>query len=101
MHPPVPFQPSPMGPYCGFCGPRPPIFTCGVCGMTQGLYMPGMPMPQVGGMGMAPLVAPVVQSPSGAPPSPSEMRSAAGEFTRSAAKHAGPIAVDMVVAWLN
>lgn len=103
MHPPVPFQASPMGPYCGFCGPRPPMFTCSVCGTTQGLYMQGMAMPPAQGMGIAPLVAPVVQAPQGASPLQlqSELRSAAQDFRSGAARQLGEYAVDMVYAWVS
>ncbi len=101
MHPPVPFQASPMGPYCGFCGPRPPMFTCSVCGTTQGLYMPGMAVPPAQGMGIAPLVAPVVQAAPGAAPSQGEMRSAAQDFRSGFAKQMGGYAADMVYAWVS
>ena len=65
-HVPVPVEPSPMGPYCQFCGQMPLIFLCTVCGTRQGLYMPGMAAPPAPAMGAAPLVAPVVQAPQAA-----------------------------------
>ena len=62
-HMPMPAEASPMGPYCGFCGPVPPIFTCMTCGARQWLFMPGarVPPPQVMGAG-PPSIAPVVQA---------------------------------------
>lgn len=58
-HGPVPLQASPMGPYCGWCGTIPPVFTCMNCGTFQGLYLPGMGAPPPGR-----LLAPVVQASS-------------------------------------
>jgi hypothetical protein len=99
-HMPMPVQASPMGPYCGYCGPLPPVFTCTICGTMQGLYLPGMAVPQAQRMGM-PLVAPVLQAPPGAPPNQlrSGLKDVALEFLTSAAKQAGTNFGNQMTAW--
>ena len=66
-HMPAMVEPSPMGPYCAVDGPLPPIFTCMMCGMTQGLYVQGMSAPPSMPMGAQSLVALAVQAPPNAP----------------------------------
>ena len=61
-HAPLYVEPSPMGPYCGWCGLMPPVFTCVQCGTTQGVYMTGMAVPRALGQG---LVAPVFAASEG------------------------------------
>jgi hypothetical protein len=97
---PMPVQASPMGPYCQFCGPLPPMFRCTICGTVQGLYVPGMPVPQVQRAGM-PLVAPVLQAPQGAPQNDlrSGLRKVAIEFLSSAAHSAGDNMGNQMTAW--
>jgi hypothetical protein len=86
-HMPVPVEPSPMGPYCRFCGQMPPIFTCMVCGTTQGLFMPGMAAPPAPAMGAGPLVAPAVQAPEAA--SQGDVRSLIMSFVREGVSSMG------------
>lgn len=99
-HPMMAVQVSPMGAFCGFCGPLPPVFTCSFCGMTQGLYLPGMPVSQAQRTGM-PLMAPVVQAPQGAPASQvrSKLKDAALDFVSAAAKSAGTNVGNEMSAW--
>jgi hypothetical protein len=87
-HPPLPAEPSPMGPCCGFCGVMAPVFTCMRCGMVQGMYMPGMAPPPAPFPGLSPLVAPVYQAPASAPPHQIEsgLRTTAQTFVREIAK---------------
>ena len=40
-HLPLYAEAGPMGIFCRCCGPKQPIFTCTMCGMTQVLYLPG------------------------------------------------------------
>ncbi|MEO8689221.1 MAG: hypothetical protein ABI611_13515 [Solirubrobacteraceae bacterium] len=100
MHPPMPVQASPMGPYCGFCGLLQPVFVCTTCGTMQGVYLPGMAVPQAQRMGM-PLVAPVLQAPSGAPPNQvrAGLKDVALDFLSSAAKQAGTNVGNQMTAW--
>ena len=86
-HVPVPVEPSPVGPYCQFCGQMPPIFLCTVCGTRQGLYMPGMAAPPAPAMGAAQLVAPVVQAPQAA--SHGEIHNLIMSFVREGVSAAG------------
>jgi hypothetical protein len=64
-HVPMMVEPSPMGPYCGYCGPLQPVFMCTICGTVQGLYLQGQaaPPPQAPGMQF---IAPAVQAPQSA-----------------------------------
>jgi hypothetical protein len=65
-HMPVLVAGTAMGPYCNFCGPLPPIFTCTVCWTRQALYLPGMAFtPPRWVPGLTQYVAPVVQAPQG------------------------------------
>ena len=102
-HAPMPVEPSPMGPYCQFCGQMPPIFLCTVCGTRQGLYMPGMAAPPAPAMGAAPLVAPVVQAPQAA--SHGEVHSLIMSFVREGVKsmggEVGQQAGQSMSAWMN
>jgi len=102
-HVPVPVEPSPMGPACGWCGPLPPIFTCMVCGTTQGLYIPGMTVPPAQGAGVAPLVAPVAQAPPGASANQVHggIKDAGREFVTSFGKGLGEEAARVVGAWMS
>jgi len=74
----VPAEPTAWGPACGFCGPFPPIFTCGRCFTQQWLVQQGAAMPQGYQWGQA--VAPVVQAPQGA--SHSQVHGMVGEFAK-------------------
>jgi hypothetical protein len=94
-HMPTPVEPSPMGPFCRWCGQMPPVFLCTICGTRQGVYMPGMPAPQVSGWGGPQLVAPVVQAPQNA--SQGNVHGLMVEFARGA----GGAAVDVMKAWLT
>jgi hypothetical protein len=102
-HVPMPVEPSPVGPYCQFCGQMPPIFLCTVCGTRQGLYMPGMAAPPAPAMGAAPLVAPVVQAPQAA--SHGEVHDLIMSFVRegvsAAGKGAGQALGQRVGAWMS
>ena len=102
-HVPVPVEPSAMGPACGWCGPLPPIFTCMVCGTTQGLYIPGMTAPPAQGAGVAPLVAPVAQAPPNA--APHQLRSgfeqAAEQFASSFGKQFGQNLANSMSTWMS
>jgi hypothetical protein len=102
-HVPVPVEASPMGPACGWCGPLPPIFTCMVCGTTQGLYIPGMTVPPAQGAGVAPLVAPVAQAPPGASANQVHggIKDAGREFVTSFSKGLGEEAAKVVGAWMS
>jgi hypothetical protein len=102
-HVPVPVEPSPMGPACAWCGLMPPIFTCMVCGTTQGIYIPGMTVPPAQGAGVAPLVAPVAQAPPGASLNQVHggIKDAGHEFVTSLGKGLGEEAARMVGAWMR
>lgn len=102
-HVPVPVEASPMGPACPWCGPMPPIFTCTICGTTQGLYMPGMSVPPAQGPGIAPLVAPVAQAPQGAAPHQvhSGLQEVANEFAGAFGKQLGQGVANSVGAWMS
>jgi hypothetical protein len=69
FHPAMPTEPSPMGPFCGFCGVLPPVFMCGMCGTVQRLFVPGMSAPPTPTFGGPQLVAAAMQAPAGKPPS--------------------------------
>jgi hypothetical protein len=101
-HMPTPVEPSPMGPYCPFCGQMPPFFTCTVCATTQGLFMPGMAAPPAPAMGAGPLVAPVVQAPQAT--SHGEVRELIMSFVRegvgAAGKAVGQGAGQTMAAWM-
>jgi hypothetical protein len=101
-HVPVPVEPSPMGPYCPWCGPLPPIFMCTICGTTQGLYLPGMTVPPAQGAGIAPLVAPAVQAPQGASPAQVHggLKEVGLDFLKSFSKEFGGEAGRAVGAWI-
>jgi hypothetical protein len=101
-HAAVAVEPTPMGPACAWCGLMPPVFTCFVCGTTQGVYFPGMTRPPAQGAGVAPLVAPVAQAPPNA--APHQLRSgfeqAAEQFASSFGKQLGQnLANSMSSAW--
>jgi hypothetical protein len=99
-HMPTPVQTSAFGPYCPYCGPLPPVFTCSLCGTMQGLYVPGMPVPQVQRMG-TPLVAPVLQAPQGASSGQlqSGLKKVAMEFLTAVAQQAGSNVGNQMYAW--
>jgi hypothetical protein len=66
-HVPLYAEAGPMGIFCRCCGPKQPVFTCTLCGMTQMLYLPGAGFaPQMMGPGAPRMVAPVVNAHSGA-----------------------------------
>lgn len=102
-HIPTPVEPSPMGPACPWCGPLPAIFTCMMCGTTQGLYIPGMRVAPAQGAGVAPLVAPVAQAPPGASQAQVHggLKEVALEVVRSAGKGFGEGAANVVGGWVN
>ena len=102
-HVPVPVEASPMGPACGWCGPLPPIFTCMMCGTTQGLYLPGMSVPPAQGAGVAPLVAPVAQAPQNAAPGQLQggFEHAANEFASSFGNQLGENLANSMSAWMS
>jgi len=97
-HVPVPVEPSPMGPCCGFCGPMPPVFMCTICGTVQGLYMQGMSTQAMQQPGVGPLVAPVVQSHGS--PSQSEFRHFVHELVGGLGSSLGGIAGQRMGAWM-
>ena len=103
FHPPMPAEPSPVGPFCRMCGPMAPMFMCGVCGTTQGLYMPGMAAPPPQPMGGSSLVAPVVQASPNA--SQGEVKSLVMTFAKGCAggagRGAGNFLEDAMGAWLQ
>jgi hypothetical protein len=103
VHPAVPVEPSPMGPACGWCGLLPPVFTCMVCGTTQGLYIPGMTVMPAQGAGIAPLVAPAVQAPQGASPAQVHggLKEVGLEFISSFGKGFGEGAAGAVRTWIQ
>jgi hypothetical protein len=103
FHAPVPTEPSPMGPMCAWCGVLAPMFTCGVCGTTQGLYVPGMTVPPAQGAGIAPLVAPAVQAPEAASPHQlkSGFESAVNEFMGSFGKQLGQNVANSMSTWTS
>jgi hypothetical protein len=102
-HPPVYVEPSPMGPYCGYCGPLPTIFTCFYCGAVQAMYMPGMTTPQLTGPGSTQLVAPAFQAAPGASQAQVNygLKQAADTFLGAAGKEVGHQAASFVAAWLS
>jgi hypothetical protein len=81
----------------------PPVFTCTICGTTQGLYMPGMTVPPAQGAGIAPLVAPVAQAPEGA--APHQLRSgfedAVHGFASAFGKQFGQNVANSMGAWMS
>jgi len=88
-----------MGPYCPYCGPMPPVFTCPRCGTIQGLYMQGMAAPsQMPGVG--PLVAPVVQTQGSAPPSHGAFQQLAIEIAGAFGKGFAGAAGQRAAAWM-
>ena len=99
-HVPVPVEPSPMGPYCGFCGPMPPVFMCTICGTVQGLYIQGMPTQTLQQPGVGPLVAPVVQTQGSAAPSHGEVKNFVHEFIGGLGKGLGGVAGQRMGAWM-
>jgi hypothetical protein len=103
LHPSTPVEPSPMGPYCRFCGRMPPIFTCMVCGTTQGLLVPGMAAPQVPAGAAAPLVAPAVEAPPGASEGEvhGQLSSFVSEFVTSVGKGVGQELGQSMGAWMR
>jgi hypothetical protein len=86
-HPPLAVEASPMGPYCGYCGPLQPVFRCGMCGSVQYLLLLGMGPPPTPAFGNAQLVAPVVQAPEAA--SKGQVRSLIVECVKAFAGPAG------------
>jgi hypothetical protein len=102
-HMPVPAEPSPMGPTCGYCGVMAPMFMCTVCGTTQGLYFPGMTVPPAQGAGVAPIVAPVAQAPANA--SPQQLQSGFGKaaeaFGSSFGRQLGENLANSMSGWMN
>ena len=82
---PMPAEPSPFGPACGFCGVMPPYFTCMRCGAVQWMYLAGASPPPQQAQGQ--LVAPVVQAPQHA--DEGQVKSIVLEFVHAFAKSAG------------
>lgn len=83
---------GPMGPQCPYCGPKPPIFTCMHCGMTQMIYIQGSPyLPPPAAPGMPRMIAPAVNAQPGASASSLNgmLTSAGAEFLKQFAGHAG------------
>jgi hypothetical protein len=103
FHPPIPAEPSPMGPFCPMCGPMAPMFMCGVCGTMQGLYMSGMASPPQQQMGAASLVAPVVNASPAASHGQIQdlLKSFAGDCARSAGKSFGQSLGQAMGAWVT
>lgn len=97
-HAPLYVEPSPMGPCCAWCGLMPPVFTCFACGTTQGLYMPGMAVPQTRGPG---LLAPVISTSEGASQGQIArlMTGAVKTLLNEAATQAGQNVGDRMTAW--
>jgi hypothetical protein len=97
-HAPLYVESSPMGPYCGWCGPMPPVFTCFNCGTRQGLYMSGMAVPRALGQG---LVAPVFAASEGTSQNQlvRGLIGVAKVFVNEAAEQAGQNVGDCVTAW--
>jgi hypothetical protein len=97
-HAPLYVEPSPMGPYCGWCGLMPPVFTCFQCGTRQGLYMTGMAVPRALGQG---LVAPVFAASEGTSQNQlvRGLIGVAKIFVNEAAEQAGQNVGDCVTAW--
>jgi hypothetical protein len=102
-HAPMYVEPSPMGPFCGVCGPLPQIFRCMYCGAVQAMYMPGMAAPQLTGPGSAQLVAPAFQAAPNASPShvDSGLKQCANAFLSTFGKDLGHVAANYVGAWVN
>jgi hypothetical protein len=97
-HAPLYVEASPMGPFCGWCGQMPPVFTCFQCGTRQGLYTPGMAVQRAMGPG---LVAPAFQASEGASPN-QILRGLVGVakvFLNEAAKTAGQNMGNSMTAW--
>jgi hypothetical protein len=91
---------TPMGPYCGYCGPMPPIFMCNFCGTVQALYMQGMAAPPQQMPGVGPMVAPVIQTQGSAPPSHGTFEAIAKQFAGELGKGLGQAAGQRMGAWM-
>ena len=103
-HMPAYVEGGPMGVYCPYCGPLPPIFTCMHCRVTQFAYFPGASFqPQMMLPGAPSTVAPVVHAESGANGSElkSLLLSAGKSFLKDFAGHAGGQLGDQFGNWAS
>jgi hypothetical protein len=96
----LPVAGTPMGPYCGQCGPLAPVFICMHCGVRQGLYVPGMSAPPAG-LGAWSHVAPTVSANAGTGPGDLQrmVSSAAGNFLDEFASQLGNELATCMGAW--
>lgn len=104
-HGPVLAIQGPAGAQCPFCGPMPPWFVCGFCGLQQMMFFPSL-SPLIAPqwmVGQVPHVAPTVEAPLGTPAHqvPSIISKALQGFLEGATNELGKNVGDALGGWLQ